>query len=90
MSVIAWQHTTRVAAQKGGTRELYRCVRKGKVRAGQAMDAALCASLEEGDILEELEQVVMVDGTRRVNFETVWAERGPDLGLTGWTSVQSR
>ena len=140
MSVIARQHTTRVAAQKGGTRELYRCMRKvntqtilnsalpatarasltdslwlqGKVRAGQAMDSDMCASLFEGDVLEEIEQVAMEDGTRRVNFETVWgnftgnpllwvvlelfrtdrllviaAERGPDLGLTGWTSVQS-
>ena len=89
MGRVVRQHQSRTSIRKGGARALYRCVRKAIVRAEPSMDSASVGDLFEGDIVEELYEV-FVDGTRRLNFETVWAKRGPDLGLVGWMSVVNR
>jgi hypothetical protein len=88
MGRVVRQHQSRTNIRKGGTREIYRCVRKAIVRAEATMDSASVGDLFEGDIIEEMYEV-LVDGTRRLNFETVWATRGPDLGLIGWLSAVS-
>ena len=88
MGRVARQHQSRTITRKGGTREVYRCACKAIVRAEPVMDSASIGNLLPGDIIEELYEID-ADGTRRLNFETVWSTRGPDLGLSGWISAVS-
>jgi hypothetical protein len=88
MGTVVRQHQCRVDNRQGGERALYRCIRKGIVRAAPDMASSSRGDIVPGDIMEEL-YTIDVEGTRRLSFETVWATRGPNLGLSGWTSVVS-
>eukprot|EP01046_Picozoa_sp_COSAG06_P020100 COSAG06_NODE_1458_length_9400_cov_237.814717_3_plen_479_part_00 len=88
MGTVVRQHQCRVDNRQGGERALYRCIRKGIVRAAPDMASSSRGDIVPGDIMEEL-YTIDVEGTRRLSFETVWATRGPNLGLNGWTSVVS-
>lgn len=88
MAYVVRQHQSRTRDRKGGVRELYRCVRKALVRKEAAKSSDSIGDIFPGDMLEELFEMD-VDGIRRLNFETIWATRGPDLGLSGWISVVS-